>query len=65
VTAGIDGGVLELRTLYHQLGDALRQVGQTGAPAQLDAARGVLTNARRQLYRILAEDAGTGPEEQA
>ncbi len=47
----------ELRDLMDQVGMAAGQVARVGAPAQLAAARDLLTTTRQQLYRILAEDA--------
>jgi DNA-binding PadR family transcriptional regulator len=52
----------ELSPLAHQLGKLIREVGfafaqvmRTGSEAQMRSARDVLTQARRDLYRILAE----------
>jgi hypothetical protein len=39
-----------------QVGIATRQVIQAGNEAQLKTATDILTEARRSLYRILAED---------
>ncbi|MBV9788684.1 MAG: PadR family transcriptional regulator, partial [Chloroflexi bacterium] len=60
VTAGSDDPARELRDLFEQLGGALRQVVHAGTETQIAAAREVLTGARRQLYRILADDAVSG-----
>lgn len=60
VTAGGDDPARALRDLFDQLGGALRQVVHAGTETQIAAAREVLTNARRQLYRILADDPGAG-----
>lgn len=49
-------GFRELRHEVHQLHGAIQQVGMTGRPEALDAARQVLAEARRSIYRILAED---------
>ena len=47
----------------HQVLAATRQVAQAGSAAQLEAAQAVLRDARRSLYRLLAEDEGaTGDE---
>lgn len=46
----------DIRSLAHELGIAAVQVMRVGSPAANDAARTVLTDARRSLYRILAED---------
>jgi DNA-binding PadR family transcriptional regulator len=53
----------ELRDLMDQVGMATGQVARVGAPAQLAAARDLLTATRQQLYRILADDADTGGDE--
>lgn len=45
----------DLRELLHQVMMALVQVARVGTPAQLAAARKVLTDARRSLYQLLAE----------
>jgi DNA-binding PadR family transcriptional regulator len=45
-----------LRGAAIQLGRAAMQVGQAGSDDQVLRAAGVLTDARRQLYSILAED---------
>lgn len=61
VTAGSgDDPARELRDLFEQLGGALRQVVHAGTETQIAAAREVLTGARRQLYRILADDPLSG-----
>jgi DNA-binding PadR family transcriptional regulator len=64
VTASGDDPTRELRALFEQLGGAVRQVGHAGTETQIAAAREVLTSARRQLYRILADDPvdGTPPD---
>jgi len=51
-----DESVGELRELFHQLAHATLQVGRAGTAAQRAQARKVLSDARRALYRILAED---------
>jgi DNA-binding PadR family transcriptional regulator len=45
-----------LRTAAIQLGGAAMQVGQAGSEDQISRAAEILTDARRQLYSILAED---------
>ena len=49
-------GFRELRQEVHQLHGAIQQVGMTGRPEAVDAAQKVLADARRSIYRILAED---------
>ncbi len=41
---------------------AARQVLHAGEPAQIAQAKDVLRDARRKLYRILAEDSPETPE---
>jgi DNA-binding PadR family transcriptional regulator len=48
--------VTDLRQLLFGVGGAAVQVLSTGTPDQVAAARGVLQNARRDLYRLLADD---------
>jgi len=49
-------GVRELRQEVHQLHGAIQQVGLAGRPELLEQAQRVLADARRSLYRLLAED---------
>ena len=51
-----DVSALELRDLVGQVVNAARQVLHAGEPAQIAQAKDVLRDARRKLYRILAED---------
>lgn len=53
VTGGIDEGVLDLRQLMMQVGAAVMQVAGSG---HTDEARKILADARRKLYKVLAED---------
>jgi len=62
VTASVDDGTLQLRDLLGQVATAVHQVAQVGTPAQLASAQTLLTNVRRQLYRILADDETTNGE---
>jgi DNA-binding PadR family transcriptional regulator len=57
-TAGEQAGneVIEMRRLIGQVAAAVMQVALAGSEAQQEEARKVLTDARRALYRILAED---------
>jgi len=57
VTARMDTGDADLLDVLAQVETAFKQVIQVGTVAQLAAARDLLVNARRQLYRILADDA--------
>ena len=47
---------MELHDVIRQVGIAAMQVAQAGTDAQAAEARRILTDARRALYRILAED---------
>jgi DNA-binding PadR family transcriptional regulator len=56
VAGDMGQGVFELRGLASQVTAALMQVAFTGSEGQVAEARQVLADARRALYRILAED---------
>jgi len=56
VGAGVPGGVRELAELGLQVGSALHQVVRAGNEAQVAKAAKILTDTRRALYRVLAED---------
>ncbi|MEM7273105.1 MAG: PadR family transcriptional regulator [Actinomycetota bacterium] len=45
-----------LRRSIHQLGAAARQVAMAGSPAQVEEANRILTDARKSIYRLLAQD---------
>lgn len=49
-------GFLDVRTEMTQLGLALKQVVIAGDPAQVAAAKEIVDEARRALYRVLAEE---------
>jgi len=53
-------GVMEMISLCRQLGVAAVQVARAGNAAQIAEARKVVSDARRALYRLLAEDGGEG-----
>jgi len=53
-------GLLELRDLVGQVATATMQVAQAGDSGQISEARRLLTDVRRQLYRVLAGDDTTG-----
>ncbi len=46
----------DLGGLARELGIAAIQVARVGTPAAQDSARTILTDARRSLYRLLADD---------
>ena len=52
---GVPSDFVDLRTLIGQLGMATLQVVQSGDEKQIAEAKQVLTDARKSLYRILAE----------
>lgn len=56
VKDGVGDQTLDLRGLVGQLMGAVAQVAAVGTPAQAAKAAEVLTEARKALYRILAED---------
>ena len=51
---GAEGGGLRAATM--QLMGAARQVGAAGSAEQVERAIAIVTDARKQLYRLLAED---------
>ena len=52
-------GDQDARTAFVQLAQAAMQVYQVGDGAQIAEAKRILTNARRELYGLLARDRGT------
>ena len=50
------GGVFNLHRAMFQVGAAVKQVGATGTDSQLEAANAILKDARKALYRLLADD---------
>ncbi len=65
VNADIGDQALDLRGLTGLLMGAAAQVAAVGTPEQAERASEVLTEARRSLYRILAEDETTGSATQS
>ncbi|HSD80408.1 MAG TPA: PadR family transcriptional regulator [Solirubrobacteraceae bacterium] len=55
VTEAAGGGLGELRALVGQVGAAVFQVAQAGSEEQVAEAKRILTEARRALYRVLAD----------
>jgi DNA-binding PadR family transcriptional regulator len=49
----------DLRALVEQLHGAIRQVARSGTEAQRTAAAGIIADARRALYLLLADGPGT------
>jgi len=54
--------VTDLRQLLFSVGGAAVQVLSTGTPEQTAASRKILSNARRDLYLLLADDSDAEPE---
>jgi DNA-binding PadR family transcriptional regulator len=52
----VDDDVVSLFREMRQVGMAAGQIGHIGSAQQITEARGVLANARRALYSLLAED---------
>ena len=52
---GVSSDFVDLRTLIGQLGMATLQVVQSGDEGQIAEAKRILTEARKSLYRILAD----------
>ena len=63
VSESMDSDVWELFNVARQVGMAIFQLAQAGSAEQIASAREVLTNARRSLYGILAEDDPEPPAE--
>jgi DNA-binding PadR family transcriptional regulator len=59
----VDSDAWQLFGVARQVGMAIFQIAQAGTAEQIAAAREVLTNARRSLYGILAEDEPEPPAE--
>jgi DNA-binding PadR family transcriptional regulator len=53
---GADTGLGELRDAAFQLGLAVRQLGAGGTTEQVERAAAIVNDARKQIYRLLAED---------
>jgi len=62
-TEGNEHPLAELGPLVIQIGKAAFQVASVGDKAQRDQARAVLADARRALYRILADEPAEGDSE--
>lgn len=65
VAAEADSSVVDLRQVAVQVIVAARQVAQAGSSAEIAKAKSILTEARRALYRILADGEPTGTAEDA
>jgi DNA-binding PadR family transcriptional regulator len=58
-----DDAAIELGVLFRQVALAAMEVHRAGTPSQLAAARQVLTEARRALYLILANESPAGSDD--
>jgi DNA-binding PadR family transcriptional regulator len=56
VAESVSEEMVDLRGVFMQVGMAMRQVAEAGTPAQHNRARQILTETRRSLYRLLAEE---------
>ena len=65
VTGESADALVALHDLAHQVLAATRQVAHAGTAGQLESAQAILRDARRALYRLLAEDAPDADERQA
>ena len=70
VAGSVGDDVIDMRQLFGHVAMAAMQVVSVGTEEQIDAARRILTLARRNLYQILAADdedsggeSGEGPQE--
>jgi DNA-binding PadR family transcriptional regulator len=59
------GPLMDLRDVGFGVAAAVVQVAQTGNERQIARAREILTEARKQLYRLLGEDETSGGPEQS
>jgi DNA-binding PadR family transcriptional regulator len=59
--AGVGEGRRELKGLFAQIAAAAYQVAAAGDDAQVERAKALLTETRRGLYRILADDEPSEP----
>ncbi len=61
ITRGADPGVMDLRQAMARMFQAAKQVASVGTDDQRARAATILTETRRQLYGILAEDVPADP----
>ena len=62
VTGSVPNEARDAKMALGQIGMAYFQVTQTGDAAMIEQARQVLVDARRRLYRLLANDSDAPPE---
>lgn len=60
LTGKADGPLMELRAIGFQVAGAVMQVAQAGSERQIARAKEILTETRKSLYRLLAEDDADG-----
>jgi DNA-binding PadR family transcriptional regulator len=56
VTRGASSATMDVRRLGVQIFGAVKQIGETGTEQQLQSVVEILTDTRKRLYKILAED---------
>jgi len=56
VGGDVDTALIDLRDGIAQVAAAVRQIARGGTSPQVSAAKAILADTRRALYRILAED---------
>ena len=56
VSRGTSSSTMELRRLGFQIFGAVKQIGETGTEQQLQQVVEILSDTRKRVYRILAED---------
>lgn len=59
----VDHSLVDLRGLMFQVGAAIIQAGQAGTDEQVQQVKDILTDTRRKIYRVLAEDPDTSGSE--
>lgn len=57
--SNVDGDLLTLREAGFQVGGAVMQVARAGSQDQVERTIGILNDARRKIYQILAQDDDT------
>ena len=65
VGGDVDAALVDLRDLARQLAIAVRQVAHAGSTGQVEAVKALLLEARRGVYRILADEPTSGEDEDA
>jgi DNA-binding PadR family transcriptional regulator len=65
VAKGLDTALFELRDLVGQVAVAVKQIAHVGTPEQVEGAKTLLSETRRSLYRLLAEEGEPGPAGEA